>query len=452
MEEGQYFLFNTRIMYRQSLLVGLSLAALQVYSSEKRPNVIVIYTDDHGTLDMNCFGAPDLCTPNMDSIAANGVKFTQFYGAPVSSASRASLMTGQFTLHSGVTGNCGWTGLKPEKQTIAEKMRDNGYRTACIGKWHLGSWPEYRPTNQGFEYFWGFLGGCIDSYSHFYYWGGPNMHDLWRNNTEIHEEGKFFAEETLHETERFILEGNQEQPFFVYWAVNIPHYPLQPKKKWLDYYAALPTPRRMYAAFVSTFDDYLGDLTTFLRAHKMLENTIIILQSDNGHSTEVRTFGGGGYCGNYRGAKFSLFEGGIRVPAIISWKGHIPEGETRRQLASNVDWYPTIMDYCGIDCSADDIDGHSLRQVIADDKTPTPHDVIHFDFNNQWAVRQDEWKLICNAIDVKPNDKNTTIQGLFLSNLAIDSTESVNLAEKYPEKVKQLQQLRNEYTSKLNKK
>ena len=110
------------------------------------------------------------------------------------------------------------------------------------------------------------------------------------------------------------------------------------------------------------------------------------------------------------------------------------------------------MDYCGIDCSADDIDGHSLRQVTADDKTPTPHDVIHFDFNNQWAVRQDEWKLIYNAIDVKPNDKNTTIQGLFLSNLAIDSTESVNLAEKYPEKVKQLQQLRNEYTSKLNKK
>lgn len=439
-------------MNNRTILLSLGIVALNISAQERKPNVIIIYTDDQGTLDMNCFGAPDLSTPNMDALARNGVRFSQFYGSAVSSVSRASLLTGQFSKHNGVTGNCGVTGLKPERQTIAERLRDNGYRTACIGKWHLGSDSDYRPTNQGFDYFWGFLGGCVDSYSHFFYWAGPNKHDLWRNNTEIHEEGRFLAEETLKESEKFIQEVDTTKPFFIYWAINIPHYPLQPKKKWLDYYSSLPNPRRMYAAFVSTFDDYLGELMTFLKSKNLIDNTIIILQSDNGHSTEMRTFGGGGYCGGYRGAKFSLFEGGIRVPAIISWKGHIPEGEIRQQLAANIDWYPTILDYCGINYADDDIDGHSLRKVINDDKVESPNNFLHFDFGNQWAVRQGDWKLIFNANDVKEQDKSQTIKELFLSNLAQDSTESVNLAEKYPQKVMELQKLREDYISKLNEK
>ena len=431
----------------------LGLAALSAQAQQQRPNVIVIYTDDHGILDMNCYGAADLQTPHMDALSRQGVRFRQFYAAPVSSASRATLLTGMFTLRAGVTGNCGWTGLKPEKETLAERMSAAGYRTACIGKWHLGSWPEYRPTNQGFDYFWGFLGGCIDSYSHFYYWGGPNQHDLYQNNNEIYRPGLFFAEGTLHESEQFILdETESDKPFFLYWAINIPHYPLQPKEKWLNYYSALPNPRRMYAAFVSTFDDYLGEFMDFLRVHKLLDNTIIILQADNGHSTEVRTFGGGGWCGDYRGGKFSLFEGGIRVPAIISWPGHIPEGEIRDQVVSNADWFPTLLDYCSIDHSDIDnsIDGRSIVEVINDASAPSPHDVLHFDFiNEEWAVRKGDWKLIHNAIDVKPNDKNETIDGFFLSNLAQDSTESVNLADRYPTVVKELQQLRDEYVQSI---
>ncbi len=437
---------------KKTMLMGLAVVCHSIAAQDKRPNVIVIYTDDHGTLDMNCFGAPDLSTPNMDRLANQGVRFKQFYAAPVSSASRASFLTGQYCLHAELTGNAGWTGLRPEKETLAERMKANGYRTACIGKWHLGSWPEYRPTNQGFDYFWGFLGGCIDSYSHFYYWAGPNQHDLFRNNTEIYEPGKFFCEETLKECEKFIVEQDTDKPFFLFWGVNIPHYPLQPKQKWLDYYSHLKNPRRMYAAFVSTFDDYLGDLFTFLKAHNLLDNTIIVLQSDNGHSTEVRTFGGGGYCGDYRGGKFSLFEGGIRVPAIISWPGHIPQGEVREQIAANVDWFPTLCDYCGISYDDAEIDGVSIVDMIADGSKPTPHDVLYFDFNDEWAVRQGEWKLINNAIDVKPNDKNETIKGLFLSNLSKDSTESVNFAEKYPKKVAELQKLRDAWADKYEKK
>lgn len=135
------------------VLVSLLTTCFELPAKETKPNVIIIYTDDHGTLDANCFGATDLCTPNIDALAAHGVQFTQFYASPVSSSSRACLLTGQYAKHAGITGNAGWTGLAPEKETIAERMKANGYQTACIGKWHLGSWKEYRPTAQGFDYF-----------------------------------------------------------------------------------------------------------------------------------------------------------------------------------------------------------------------------------------------------------------------------------------------------------
>ena len=300
---------------------GLLLAGI-VEAQSAHPNVILIYTDDHGSLDVNCFGAKDLCTPHMDALANQGVRFTQFYGAAVSSVSRASLLTGQFAKRAGLTVNAGGNSFLPvEKETIAERMKSNGYRTALIGKWHLGDRIEQGPNAQGFDYFWGIRGGCVDNYSHFYYWGGPNRHDLWQNEREIYSPGNFFAAENLKEIKKFATE-DKEKPFFIYWAVNIPHYPLQPSEKWLDYYADLPNPRRMYAAFVSTFDDYLGELRTFLAAEGLADNTILIFQSDNGHSMEERTFRGGGYSGPYRAGKFSLFEGGIRVPAIIRLPRH----------------------------------------------------------------------------------------------------------------------------------
>ena len=205
-----------------------------------------------------------------------------------------------------------------------------------IGKWHLGDRIEQGPNAQGFDYFWGIRGGCVDNYSHFYYWGGPNRHDLWQNEREIYSPGNFFAAENLKEIKKFATE-DKEKPFFIYWAVNIPHYPLQPSEKWLDYYADLPNPRRMYAAFVSTFDDYLGELRTFLAAEGLADNTILIFRSDNGHSMEERTFRGGGYSGPYRAGKFSLFEGGIRVPALICWPKELPQGEVRDQVANTAD-------------------------------------------------------------------------------------------------------------------
>lgn len=289
----------------------------------------------------------------------------------------------------------------------------------------------------------------MDNFSHFFYWAGPNRHDLWRNDREIFAPGTFFAGESLKEVRKFTTE-DKTKPFFLYWAVNMPHYPLQPTEKWLDYYADLPDPRRMYAAFVSTFDDYLGELRTFLKAEGLADNTIIVLQSDNGHSMEERNFFGGGYCGPYRAAKFSMFEGGIRVPAIISWPKELPKGEVRDQMAMNVDWFPTLVDLCGLSSEGMDVDGKSLLPLIKDAGLPSPHEVLHFDCGNQWAVRSGDWKLIENARDVTPKG-GEVFKGLFLTNVKTDPSEKANLVEKYPEKVKELHAMREAYVRSLEK-
>ena len=428
--------------------LGLCMATM-LFADDNRPNVILIYADDLGTLDLGCYGADDLYTPNIDSLASAGVKFSQFYAAPVSSASRASLMTGQFTRHAGLTGNAGTTGLPLDKETIADVMGRNGYNTACIGKWHLGSNPEYAPNARGFDYFWGFLGGCIDSYSHFFYWSGPNKHDLWENGKEIFRPGKFFINESLNQVKDYINNEADSGPFFLYWAINLPHYPLQPDAKWLEYYSGLENPRRMYAAFVSTMDDYVGRLMSFLKEKGLSDNTIVIFQSDNGHSTEIRSFGSGGWCGEFRGAKFSLFEGGIRVPAIISWPGVIPSGESRDQLAMNIDWFPTILELCGIEPETIDVDGKSLARILMNGNRNSEHDVLHFDFGDQWAVRYGRWKLMFNVLDVGQNNRKNTIEGYFLSNLEENISETENYADKYPLIVEKLADMREKYVESI---
>lgn len=431
-----------------AFLLSLAFAA---QAQQKRPNVIVIYTDDQGSLDMNCYGAKDLCTPNMDGLAQQGVRFTQFYGAPLCSVSRASLLTGQFAKRAGLTGNAGGNKfLFSEKVTIAEKMKANGYSTALIGKWHLGDKTEVAPNAQGFDYFFGFRGGCIDNYSQFFYWAGPNKHDLWRNENEVHYDGQYFPQLTVREIRNYVLE-HKEKPFFLYWAINMPHYPLQGYEKWLDYYKNLKYPRNLYAAYISTLDELVGEVVTFIDKQGLRDNTIIIFQSDNGHSVEERTHFGGGYCGQYRGAKGCMFEGGIRLPAIISWPGHLPQGEVRDQMAMNIDWFPTIAELCDIDMTDLPIDGKSLLPVIKSATAKTPHDYLHFDLSNQWALIKGDWKLINMPTDPTMKNGEKLKDKIFLSNLKMSISESENFAEKYPDVVNELQKIREDYENELNK-
>ena len=437
----------------RNTLFTLILCAFSLTAADRKPNVIIIYTDDQGSVDLNCYGSKDLVTPHMDGLAKRGVRFTQFYAsAPVCSPSRAGLLTGRYPVRAGMPGNAGSTkgkaGLAASEVTIAETMKAGGYKTAHIGKWHLGYTPETMPNSQGFDYSFGHMGGCIDNYSHFFYWQGPNRHDLWRNGEEIFEDGKFFPELMAKEAGEFIQQ-NKDKPFFMYFALNTPHYPYQGYAKWLKHYKDLPYPRNLYAAFLSTQDEAIGQLIGTVDRLGLRKNTIIIFQSDHGHSHEERAHFGGGSSGPYRGAKFSMFEGGLRVPAIISWPGSLPEGAVRDQVAHGCDWLPTIAELTGSKLLQKDIDGKSIVGVIKNDKAKTPHDVLHWQTGRgrqpRWAVRQGDWKLIGNPQDTSNKAPLTAKDKLFLVNLKESVSEMKNLAANHPDITQRLKKLHDDW-------
>lgn len=425
-------------------------------NTNKLPNVIVIYTDDQGTIDANCFGAKDLYTPNIDLLAKTGVKFTQFYAAAsVCSPSRAALLTGKTPLAAGLPGNApskkGVKGLPTEQITIAEKLKENGYTTGHIGKWHLGYTDETRPNGQGFDYSFGHMGGCIDNYSHFFYWAGPNRHDLWENENEVWMDGEYFQDLMSKKSNEFI-EKNKDNPFFLYYAINLPHYPLQGTDKWREYYKNLNSPRNKYAAAVSTVDERIGILLKKLEELNLRDDTIIIFQSDHGHSMEDRTFGGGGSAGPYRGSKFSFFEGGIRVPAIISYPAKIPQNEVRNEMCINVDWFPTILDFAQINYQYEEFEGKSLQDVILKDALSPHNEFWWWDNEERWAVRKGDWKLLKNPKDPSQKKPVKTIESYYLVNLKDDLNERVNLANEHPKKVKELVKSYNDWYNKTNNK
>ncbi|MDL5512668.1 sulfatase-like hydrolase/transferase [Arenibacter sp. M-2] len=441
------------------LFISLPLNAYAQTTTKGRPNVIVIMTDDQGSIDLNSYGATDLYTPNMDRLAKEGVRFTQFYaGAPVCSPSRAALMTGKTNLRAGLEGNVpiperaeksGEYGLPTEQITMAEMLKPNGYYTALIGKWHLGHREQNLPNGQGFDYFFGHQRGCIDNYSHTFYWDGPNKHDLYRNMEEVYYDGEHFTDLMAEEVKQ-VINHRRNEPFFIYWAFNAPHYPYQGTTKWLDYYKNLPTPRKEYAAFVSNTDEKVGIVLDYLDEMGLAENTIVIFQSDHGHSLEERAFWGGGNAGPYRGSKFSLFEGGIRVPAIIRYPGVVPANEVRDQLSMEMDWFSTIGELTNSEVG-DNIDGKSLMPIILDGKKESRHEVVHWQFGNyddktaQWAVRKGSWKLIGNVNEPSGQGAKKNLDKLFLVNLDKDIGEKNNLAKSNPKKKDELLQLHNSW-------
>ncbi|MGH7972162.1 MAG: sulfatase-like hydrolase/transferase, partial [Limisphaerales bacterium] len=301
----------------------------------------------------------------------------------------------------------------------------------------------HRPLDHGFDYSFGFMDGCIDNYSHFFYWDGANRHDLWENNKRARYPGRYFPDLMVEKAESFI-QAHEASPFFMYFAVNMPHYPYQGDAKWLQYYKEkhTPYPRNLYAAFVDTLDERLQRLLKFLDDTHLRERTIIVYQSDNGHSTEVRAHGGGGNSGPYRGAKFSLFEGGIRLPAVISWPGHLPQGEVRGQVAHSCDWLPTLAELCGVPLPKADLNGRSLVPVLRSATAPTPHGAVLWKVGSQWAVREGDWKLLHDPIDpANPAKPKLFKQHWFLANVTADPGERSNVAAVHPDIVAHLRQL-----------
>jgi len=258
----------------------------------------------------------------------------------------------------------------------------------------------------------------------------------------------------VREANAFITR-NRSRPFFVYWAINMPHYPLQGAAKWRKVYEHLDSPRNMYAAFISTIDEAIGQVLGHLDTLGLRDNTLIIFQSDHGHSTEERTFFAGGNPGPYRGAKGCLFEGGVRVPSIVCLPGVIPQNQTRDQMVTGCDWLPTIADFCGVKLPDRHLDGKSIRPIILSPDAKSPHESFYWHLgsgkNVQWVVREGDWKLLGNPRDRSEKAPLTQDDKLFLVNLARDHTEMRNLAKDYPQIVDRLSARRDQYIADIDR-
>ncbi len=433
-----------------------------VCAASRKPNVVILFTDDQGTLDANCFGATDLHTPNIDRLAQDGIRFTQAYAHTVCCPSRAALMTGRHPQRCNVNN---WTQSRIHDETgrnmflsevtLAETLRAAGYHTALFGKWHLGAHPDHGPTKQGFDEFFGIRGGFIDNYTqyHLHRQGG---HDLFEGTKEVFARNSYFPDLITDRALSFI-EAHKEEPFFLYYALNLPHYPEQMLERFNALYKDLKQPRRTYAATVTTADHYIGRILNALETFGLYENTIIVFMSDNGHSeedykiqgahhlsglpegTNYGSNAGGGYTGKWIGAKSSFLEGGIRTPAILSWPAQLPKNIVRDQAVSIMDWYPTILDLLELSQPQNvQFDGRTLKDVIAKVDAPSPHPVMVWQWQNAWAVREGDWKLIANG---HHGAKGPKLDKLHLGNLGGDHPEQTNHAAEHPEIVKRLTSL-----------
>ena len=409
----------------------------------KRPNVIMILTDDQGYGDLSCMGATDFRTPHLDTLAADGVRFTSMYSAsPVCSPSRAALLTGRYPGNAGVrailAGHRRASGLTPAVPTLATALKKLGYATGLSGKWHLGLKPECRPNANGFDEFSGFLAGCVDYYSHIFYWGMADgntnpTHDLWENDEEVYDNGEYLTERITRKGVAFIRR-HRDEPFFLFVAYNAPHYPMHAPQKYLDRFPDLPPDRRIMAAMLSAVDDGVGELRAELERQGILEDTLLYFQSDNGPSREARNWLDGtedpyygGTTGKFSGHKFSLFEGGIRVPAILSWKGRIrPDVVDAPHIATDI--FPTVLDLCGGDPAGYETDGVSLKPLLTGENDAT-HEYLFWEMEGQTAVRKGKYKLVLNGRLVEGETPRAPV---FLADLEADPGETTNLADSLP--------------------
>lgn len=439
----------------------VQLAGTTAVSREvRRPNVIIFLTDDLGTIDVNCFGSDDLITPNMNRIAHQGVRFTQAYAHTVCCPARAGLMTGRHAQRSNLNH---WAQSLPQKSlgrnlpldewTLAEAFHEAGYETILLGKWHLGGDPRHTPQHHGFQHFFGILGGFVDNYRH-YSLHGRGAHDLFEGQQELWREGEYLPDMLIKRGEDFI-EHKRSKSFLMVFSVNLPHYPEQPTGACSDTYHNLEDPRRSYARVVSTCDVYLGRLLDQLDKHQLTDDTIVLMTSDNGHSTETHCIqvddhrsglprghvygahGGGGNTGPWRGAKGSFLEGGIRVPAILSYPAALPRGEVRHQAVTIMDWFPTLLELCGVASPpGHQFDGKSTVSIIESAEAQSLHPILYWQWGRGWAVREGPWKLIRGGIDQL---QGARLPDPMLTNLDEFPPESTNFAPDRPDLVERLQ-------------
>ena len=398
--------------------------------AQGRPNILVILADDMGYADCGVQGCKDIPTPNIDALAAGGVRFRNAYTTGcVCSPTRAGLISGRYQQRFGFDANAegksaptdkGPRALDIKQVTFAQRMKALGYVTGIVGKWHIGSDEGYRPTDRGFDEFYGFFPYGIAAHSSD---GGPVP--IYRG-TNVVETPKNHMESFGAEALAFI-DRHQKEPFFLYVPFSAVHGPYVGPAPWISKFDTLvPENRRKYAADVSQMDDVIGRLMTRLRERGLEENTLVFFFGDNG--------GPGGAAGNgpLSGTKWTLWEGGIRVPFVASWKGRIPAGRVLDQPIIQLDVVTTAIAAGGGTADpAWKLDGANLLPLLEGKSDAAPHDALYWRFGIQYAVRQGDWKLVKPHINDAPH----------LFNLVADIGEKNDFAAQEPERVKQLQAL-----------
>lgn len=477
--------------FTRLLLLAAALAALTARAAEK-PNFIVINIDDLGYADIGPFGSKLNRTPNLDRMAKEGRKLTCFYAAPVCSPSRSALMTGCYPKRvlpiPGVLFPAGAVGLNPKERTVAEVLKDAGYATACVGKWHLGDQPEFLPTAQGFDYYLGIpysndmglrsegsksdLGVPIPetvaaaSPEAMKASQGGDETGLKGNNQPplpLVENTKVIARVKQDEQQAIVetyttaalkfIQANQGKPFFLYLPHNAVHFPLYPGKAW-----AGKSPNGLYSDWVEEVDWSVGQVLDTLRELKLDSKTLVIFTSDNGGTTRAVN-------APLRGNKGSTWEGGMRVPTVAWWPGKIPAGTSTDAITGMLDILPTLAKLGGGKAPADrKLDGMDISPVLLGEPKAKGHDVFHFfrGFTLE-AIRSGSWKLHfgTGAPAANPNAKkkaapkanpNAPPATLQLFNLDTDIGESQNVADAHPDVVKRLQSLAETVNADLGRK
>lgn len=423
------------------VLLTLSTAAAEINAQATRPNIVVIVADDMGYADVGFQGSRDIPTPNIDALAKGGVRFTDAYvSGPYCSPTRAGLMTGRYPQRFGHEFNPDGNeqyGLPVDQTTMADRFRAAGYRTALFGKWHLGAAAKLRPMERGFDEFFGFLGGDHSYFDARPLTGGPVFDG--RNPAE---KIGYLTEEITDRAVGFI-DRNRSRPFFLYLAFNAVHTPMHATDKYLTRFASIPNEqRRTYAAMLSAMDDGVGRTIAALRTAGLEDNTLVFFFSDNGGPTMAGTTINGSSNAPLRGSKRQTWEGGIRVPFVIYWKGHVAAGSTDSRPIIQLDVLPTALAAAGIDVRREwKLDGVDLLPFLSGKATGAPHDALYWRLGTMMAIRKGDWKLVRAAegpLRTADSASFNDLSGAGLYNLASDISETNNVASANPDKVKEL--------------
>lgn len=407
----------------------------------KRPNFIILFADDLGYGDLQCYGHPTIRTPNLDNMAKEGVQLTSFYVASsVCSPSRAALLTGKYPSNAGVTkvfNNKSETGLPLKEITIAEGLKSVGYSTAIIGKWHLGSQPEFLPMNQGFDYWFGVpYSNDNDSISApgNSYLNGPPL-PLYENNT-ILERGVSMKTITKRYTDKAIefIKKEKNNPFFLYVPYTMPHVPIDASKEFKNKSEA-----GLYGDVIEELDWSVGQILTTLKELGLNNRTMIIFTSDNGpmihidrpnYNKKIIKNWHHGTAGLFRGGKFDVYEGGFRVPAIVRWDGKINANRISSEIVISIDLLPTIFNLAGVNnFDIESIDGKDLTKFFLHHKKSPHNEMVYEKHGKRIAYRNGEWKIVRNSLEPRNYE---------LYNLKNDLSEKYDVAEVYPDKVYEL--------------